>query len=1058
MSKVTRPILTGISRRKRLFQLLDRMRKQPVVWVSGPPGCGKTTLISSYLDARKLPCLWFQVDEGDGDPATFFYYMGQAAKKTSPRKRKPLPLLTPEYLQDIPTFTQRYFENLCGRLKVPSVLVFDNYHELPPNSPLHEIILNVLSRIPERINVILISRSEPPPVLIRLQANNLMSILGWDELRLTLAESAGLVQLRAKQKQSKEAIKHLHNMTDGWAAGLVLMLESIKRGIEPKLLRKLTPEEITDYFASVLFYKTDKEIQEFFLKTAFLPNMTAKMAEELTGLPNASGVLSILNRNNYFTEKRFLEEAVYQYHPLFREFLLSRAKEAFSPKELPVLLSRAAKLLEEDGQTESAVSLLRDSGDRDGMVRLITKHAPLMVAQGRYRPLEDWLSSLPMEIPESNPWLLYWMGSCRLPYNPSQSRPYFEKAFEKFRAEEDPPGLFLAWSGIVESITSDFEDYKPLDQWISVFEELMQRFKRFPSQEIALRVTTNMFMALLYRQPQHSEIEVWTEKALSLAEATSNIGEKLRTLNRLAQYLMFMGDFRKTMLVMNSSQQLAQSRDAPPVALILAKYVEAAYYSQIRMHEKCLKSVFDGLELSRTTGMHRADYGLLGAGVSSALMANEPIIAGKLLEEMASHLREQKPWMKCFYHLLRTQEALLRENPEEALLHAEMSLKLSIDVGSPLSSLYCHLAKAHVVNNLRKENEATRHLTAAVNIARQIKSKIFQFWVLLAKSLFALDQGEEAPALTSLREALGLGREGGYLNTFIYQPSTMVRLCEKALEAGIEVEYVQDLIRKRHLTPDKPPLHLENWPWPIKIVTLGRFELFKDGKPIQFSKKAQQKPLSMLKALIAFGRKEIREDQISDALWPEADGDMAHRSFKTTLHRLRQLIGDEKIIQLREGRLTLDGRYCWVDVWAFEHVLEEAGTHWKNGLMDRAVQLTKKSIQMYKGPFLGREIEQPWSVSISERLRSKFLDSVLKLGSYWQQDQQWEKAIECYQRGLEIDDLSEEFYQGLMNCYQHLGQKAKALSVYNRCKRVLSSTLGIEPSPKTEAIYKSLLA
>ena len=1080
MSKVTRPIITGVFPRKRLFGLLDRMRKQPVIWVSGPPGCGKTTLISSYIEARKIPCLWYQVDAGDSDPATFFYYMGQAAKRASPRKRKPLPLLTPEYLQDIPTFTYRYFEELYNGLNphrptlkktIPShpplkkggkggfVIVFDNYHEVPVDSPLHEIILNGLSRIPEGVNVIFISRSEPPPAFIRLRANHQMEIIGGDELRLSFEESSGIVRLRAQQKQSKDTISLLHKAADGWTAGIVLMIESLERKvIEPQALGKLTPEEIFDYFGNELFDKTNREIQEFFLKTAFLPKMTTKMAEELTGLPQANRILSTLSKRNYFTEVRVQHEPIYQYHPLFRDFLINRARETLPSERLPMLQRHAALLLEEAGQTEAAISLLREAADWDTIIHLILKHAPLMINQGRYPPLEEWLEKVPEDIIENNPWLLYWMGICRLPFNPMLSRPYFEKAFQRFKTEENAPGVFLAWSGIVESITSDFEDFKPLDQWISVFKELMQRFKRFPSQEIALRVTTNMFMALLYRQPQHSEIEAWTEQALSLAEATSNIGEKLRTLNRLAQYLIFMGDFRKTMLVMNSSQQLAQSRDAPPVALILAKYVEATYYSQIRLHEKCLKSVFDGLELSRTTGMHRADYGLLGAGVSSALMANDPIIAGKLLEEMASHLREQKPWMKCFYHLLRTQEALLRENPEEAFPHAEMSLKLSIDVGSPLSSLYCHLAKAHVMNNLRKKKEATRHLTAAVNIARQIKSKIFQFWVLLAKSLFALDQGEESPFLTSLREALGLGREGGYLNTFIYQPSTMVRLCEKALEAGIEVEYVQDLIRKRHLTPDKPPLHLENWPWPIKIVTLGRFELFKDGKPIQFSKKAQQKPLSMLKALIAFGRKEIREDQISDALWPEADGDMAHRSFKTTLHRLRQLIGDEKIIQLREGRLTLNDRYCWVDVWAFEHVLEEAGTHWKNGLVDRAVQLTKKSIQMYKGPFLGREIEQPWSVSISERLRSKFLDSVLKLGSYWQQDQQWEKAIECYQRGLEIDDLSEEFYQGLMNCYQHLGQKAKALSVYNRCKRILSSTLGIEPSPKTEAIYKSLLA
>jgi hypothetical protein len=33
--------------------------------------------------------------------------------------RKPLPLLTSEYLQDVPTFTYRYFEELYSRLILP---------------------------------------------------------------------------------------------------------------------------------------------------------------------------------------------------------------------------------------------------------------------------------------------------------------------------------------------------------------------------------------------------------------------------------------------------------------------------------------------------------------------------------------------------------------------------------------------------------------------------------------------------------------------------------------------------------------------------------------------------------------------------------------------------------------------------------------------------------------------------------------------------------------------------------------------------------------------------
>jgi len=91
--------------------------------------------------------------------------------------------------------------------------------------------------------------------------------------------------------------------------------------------------------------------------------MTVKMGEDLTGPPQANRILSTLSRNNYFTERRFDKEPVYQYHPLFKDFLIFHARKTFSKKEQTVLLRSAAKLLEEEGQTESAISLLRDAGD-----------------------------------------------------------------------------------------------------------------------------------------------------------------------------------------------------------------------------------------------------------------------------------------------------------------------------------------------------------------------------------------------------------------------------------------------------------------------------------------------------------------------------------------------------------------------------------------------------------------------------------------------------------------------------------------------------------------------
>src|SRR5437867_8896111 len=64
LAKITRPGFTQVLRRERLFRRLDASR-EPVLWVSAPPGAGKPTLASSYLVERDLAHLWYQLDARD---------------------------------------------------------------------------------------------------------------------------------------------------------------------------------------------------------------------------------------------------------------------------------------------------------------------------------------------------------------------------------------------------------------------------------------------------------------------------------------------------------------------------------------------------------------------------------------------------------------------------------------------------------------------------------------------------------------------------------------------------------------------------------------------------------------------------------------------------------------------------------------------------------------------------------------------------------------------------------------------------------------------------------
>jgi DNA-binding SARP family transcriptional activator len=200
----------------------------------------------------------------------------------------------------------------------------------------------------------------------------------------------------------------------------------------------------------------------------------------------------------------------------------------------------------------------------------------------------------------------------------------------------------------------------------------------------------------------------------------------------------------------------------------------------------------------------------------------------------------------------------------------------------------------------------------------------------------------------------------------------MARLLSRALEHGIEVDYVREVVKKRNLLPPEDAAAPDLWPYPLKLYTLGRFSLLVDDKPLKFTGKSQKKPLELLKALVAFGGREVNETRLAEALWPDAEGDTATQALATTLHRLRKLIG-ENTIERQEGRLSLDPRHVWVDAWAFERSLSELDQICQKNDAGKLQPLSTRFFTLYRGPFLKDEPDSPWLLTMRERLRAKFL-------------------------------------------------------------------------------------
>ena len=194
LGKLAPPRLGRVFARERLFALLDALSGHPAIWLHGAPGAGKSTLVATWLQARKCKVLWLQLDAGDADPATLvesFDVLVAAAAGTA----LDLPVLRADDLADLGAWLRRRIRRVLQHLPPPWVLVFDNQQELPAESPLQAALVQALGELPLGLQWLFISRELPPPAFSRALAQQQLALFDADALRFDAAEVQALAQL-----------------------------------------------------------------------------------------------------------------------------------------------------------------------------------------------------------------------------------------------------------------------------------------------------------------------------------------------------------------------------------------------------------------------------------------------------------------------------------------------------------------------------------------------------------------------------------------------------------------------------------------------------------------------------------------------------------------------------------------------------------------------------------------------------------------------------------------------------------------------------------------------
>lgn len=396
--------------RPRLTEKLLAGVKQPggSVLVSGPAGCGKTTLLSEFVSQRHQPVAWVSLDEGDNDPIRFWTYLIAACQSVQEgvgasalmlfRTPQPLPL------DAVPAILINDLAALDGDL----VLVLDDYHAIQ-NETINAALSFLLEHLPGNLHIVVSTRVDPPWPLARFRARGRLVEVRAHDLRFTTAEAASFLNQMMGPNLTTENVAALEERTEGWVAGLQLAALSMQgRSDIAGFVRAFTGSHVyvADYLIEEVLQHQPDDVQAFLLRTSILERMSAGLCEAVTGRPDGQSILMTLHRTNLFVIPLDDEGRWFRYHHLLADLLRVRLGQAETAEAVATLHRRAAAWYARNGFVVDAVNHALSAGDFNEAAELIEQHAYSFLTRGELATLLKWIDALPADLARRRPLFL----------------------------------------------------------------------------------------------------------------------------------------------------------------------------------------------------------------------------------------------------------------------------------------------------------------------------------------------------------------------------------------------------------------------------------------------------------------------------------------------------------------------------------------------------------------------------------------------------------------------------------------------------------------------------
>lgn len=390
-----REVGSALLDRPRLTRTWKELLKRRLTLVCAPAGYGKSTLLGQWraLLAADVQSVWLtldgSIDTGHRLLTGLCKAFAQIDAGIASFMQSQLAAVPPLDTKDL----SEGVASIAADAENGIVVFVDDVQEIG-NDEVEGWLRHLVLTMPPTVHWVLASREAPLWALGRLRALGEAHVIDAEQLSFSRNEIEDYLEATGCRLDIS-FVDELQGKTQGWimAVQLAALGAAGQSGVSRLRQQDFANRDLLfSYFEDVILGQLTPHVRDFLFATAWLQPFCASLAATATAMPDSGAIVDQLLAKNLFISATEPSSVWFHYHPLFREFLQSRAARLqINKKEIH---ARASAWFEEEGLLVEALAHAFSGNDLERAERLVEGSLDGALSSGEIALAWEWLDQL----------------------------------------------------------------------------------------------------------------------------------------------------------------------------------------------------------------------------------------------------------------------------------------------------------------------------------------------------------------------------------------------------------------------------------------------------------------------------------------------------------------------------------------------------------------------------------------------------------------------------------------------------------------------------------------